>query len=266
MRLTFIGERLNSSRTAVARALADKNTEFVRREAQLQLNAGAQYIDINAGALAEREAELLLWMAGVVRGGTKARLSLDTTNPDAALACLRLCPDGILLNGLTGDKSRFEAFLPLAKSYGCEVIALCANELGLPNDPESVVDIAGEIVERWRSAGGEPDRIYLDPAVRPISMDTGAGIRTIKAIASIRQRFPGVHIVIGLSNVSFGLPARGIINQTFAVLALSQGVDSFILDPCDRELMATLLSAQTVLNHDEHCRGFISAYREGRLS
>ena len=265
MKLTIIGERLNSSRGEVAEALEKRDYEFIKQETRRQLETGAQYLDINAGAFVEREAELLLWLTEVIREVTQAPLSLDTTNPEVAEVCLRRFPDRIMLNSVTGEKSRLDAFIPLVRSYHCGVIVLCVNEGGLPQNSEQIVTIAGDIVERLLSAGIACENIYLDPALRPLSVDTEAGVRVLHAVTSIKQRFPEVHVSIGLSNVSFGLPARSLVNRAFAILALSHGTDTFILDPCDGGLMAALISAQAVLNQDEYCRRFLVAYREGKL-
>lgn len=261
----IIGERLNSSRGEVARALEERDEEFIRREARRQVDAGAIYLDINAGAFPEREAELLLWLGRTVNSAAETLLSLDTANPRAAELCLKSLPRVALLNALTGEGSRLDAFIPLAREHGCKVVAVCLDEDGLPGEVERVVAIAGRIVERSMGAGLSPEDIYLDPGLRPISVDPGAGVRVLRAAAEIRRLFPGVHIAVGLSNISYGLPRRSLLNRTFAVMALSAGVDTFILDPCDARLMAALICARTVLRRDRGCRDFLAAYRSGRL-
>ncbi|MDP2952622.1 MAG: dihydropteroate synthase, partial [Chloroflexota bacterium] len=134
--ITVIGERLNSSRKEVARALEQRDHSFIQREAQRQQENGAHYLDVNAGAFPEQEVELLSWLCEKVREVSPAPLCLDTTSPKAAEASLSRFPEKALLNGLTGEKPRLEAFVPLARSYGCGVIALCLDERGLPPDAE----------------------------------------------------------------------------------------------------------------------------------
>jgi len=265
VRPIIIGERLNSSRAAVARALEARDEGLIREEARRQAESGAAYLDINAGAFPEQEPELLLWLAKTAGGAAEVPLCLDTASPRAAEACLKASPGIALLNALTGEETRLNSFIPLAREYGCGVIALCLDEAGLPAAAEGTVAIAGRVVERLAGAGFAPHDIYLDPGLRPVSIDPGAGVRALKAAAEIRRLFPEVHIAVGLSNISYGLPRRSLLNRTFAVMALAAGVDTFILDPCDPGLMTALTCARAALGRDRHCRDFLAAFRAGKL-
>jgi 5-methyltetrahydrofolate--homocysteine methyltransferase len=131
---------------------------------------------------------------------------------------------------------------------------------------EEKVSVAKELIETLTKEGVALDDIYIDPLIYPIATDTKSAVAALGAIREIMQLFPGVHTIAGLTNVSFGLPVRKLINRTFLVAAMAHGLDSAIIDPTDRELMASLVAAEVVLDRDKFCAGYITAYREGKLA
>jgi 5-methyltetrahydrofolate--homocysteine methyltransferase len=139
-------------------------------------------------------------------------------------------------------------------------------QTSMPTTVEERVQVGSELVERLTREGIPLERIYVDPLIQPVSVDTGMGFAALGAINGIMGAFPGVNTICGLSNISFGLPERRLINRNFLALCMAYGLSAAILDPMDRQLMATLLSTEMLLGRDEYCESYIDAYQSGRIS
>ena len=155
--------------------------------------------------------------------------------------------------------------LPLAREHGAKLIALVQGEDVPASTTAQKVDLASRLIERLTRAGVALDDIYVDPLVFPVATDSGSALATVAAIREIMARFPGVHTICGLSNVSYGLPARKLINRIFLVGAIAAGMDAAIIDPTDAELMSALFGAAAVFGRDDYCMNFIEAFRDGKL-
>jgi len=264
--MLIIGERINSSRKRIAPAVESKDTEFILEEAQKQIEAGAGYVDVNAGTFGpEREPELLCWLVKTIQDRFDCVLSLDSPNPAAIEPALKLHKGKALINSISLEKKRYESLMPLVRDFGTDVIAMCADDEGMPSGLEPKLKLAGSLVEKLTGEGIQLDNIYIDPLVHPISTDHTYGKVVLQTIEKIMTEFPGVHTVVGLSNVSYGLPFRFQLNQIYLVLAMGRGLDAAILDPTDKRLMANLTTAQALLDQDEYCMNYIQAHGEGKL-
>lgn len=264
--MLIVAERINSSRKAINGAIKAQDADFIRAEAKAQAEAGADYIDVNAGSFVGQEAEYLCWLVAVVQGATELPLCLDSPDPAAIAAALEVVKGPVMLNSITLEKQRLAGMLPMVKKYRTKIVALCQSEKGMANTVSEKVGIAQQMVVVLTKEGVALDDIYIDPLIYPIATDTQSAVAALGAISEIRQLFPGVHTICGLTNVSFGLPVRKLINRAFLVAAMAHGLDSAIIDPTDRELMASLVAAETILDRDKFCVGYITAYREGKLS
>lgn len=263
--MLIIGERINSSRERIAQAIKDRDTSLIQNEALAQVRCGADYIDVNAGMLLGEEGECLRWLVQVIQQVMDKPLCLDTANPDAAALVLQIHRGKAILNSITAERIRYGAMLPLIKKHGCKVIGLCMDASGIPSNAEGRVKIAGKIVEGLTSEGIPLDDIFIDPLVYPLSSDFESAIVVLDTIEQIRRSYTGVHIVCGLSNISFGLPLRKQLNEVFVVLAMQRGLDAAIVDPCDKQLMANIITTTVLMGKDEFCRNYIEAYRQGKL-
>jgi 5-methyltetrahydrofolate--homocysteine methyltransferase len=192
-------------------------------------------------------------------------LCLDSSDPAALRAALPLCKQRALINSIPDEPARFEAVLPLLKEYRAKVIALCMAESGPPAGVEDRVATACRLVDRLTLEGLALDDIFVDPCVLPVSTGSEHGRSVAEGISQIMTRFPGVHTSVGLSNASFGLPLRKLLNQNFVVLLMSQGLDAAIADPCDLQLMANIAAAEALLGRDEYCVNYLRTFREGKL-
>jgi cobalamin-dependent methionine synthase I len=263
--MLIIGERINASRNSIAEAISSEDAALIQGEVQMQAAAGAHYIDVNAGTFIGRELEKLKWLVHTVQQATDLPLCIDSPDPKVIEAVLPLLKTAPMINSITLEPSRLNAILPLVTRYKAKVIALCQAEDAMAETAESKLRMSGQLVEKATGAGVPMDDIYIDPLVYPLSTNAASAQATLDAIEPIVKRYPGVHTICGLTNVSYGLPNRRLINRTFLAAAIARGLDSAILDPTDKQLYASLKAALMVVGKDEFCMGYITAYREGRL-
>lgn len=264
-KLFIVGERINTSRKPIDKAVRARDVAYLQREAVEQVKAGAQMVDVNAGTFLEEEPEVLTWLVRTVQEAVDAPLCIDSPNPAAIRAALQEHRGQALINSITGEKARFDELLPIVKDHGCSVVALCLDDAGMPSTAQQAVDKGSRLVDALLEAGIPDASILVDPLVRPVSTDPAAGVAVLQTIRAIEEKYPGVGTICGLSNVSFGLPLRRLLNQTFLIACLAAGLDAAIMDPLDDRLMALLRAAEALLGRDEYCTGYIRAYREGKL-
>lgn len=261
--MLIIGERINTSRKGIAEPMAARDAAFFQDLAKQQVEAGADMVDVNCGTLIEGEPEGLAWLVETVQAAIDKPLCLDSPNPKALAAALAKCQKRAMINSITGEKDRFEGVLPLILEYKTQIVALCIDDSGIPADENKRLDVAMALVDRLTSAGVPAEDIYLDPLVQPISVNQQNGLAVTKTIRGIREKIPGVHVVCGLSNVSYGLPLRKLVNQSFLVLNLEAGLDAVILDPMDKRMMSLMYATRALLGQDAYCKNYLQAARKG---
>jgi 5-methyltetrahydrofolate corrinoid/iron sulfur protein methyltransferase len=263
--MKIIGEKINGTRKRVAAAIFDRDAAFIQSLAKKQVEAGAHWLDINAGTLPDREADDLVWLIRLVQEVTEAPLCLDSPNPEALRLALRVVKQTPMINSISGEPSRLEGVLPVALEYGCPVIALCMDEKGIPPTAEARLEAIHKVFSATRAVGVPDEKLYVDPLAMTIATNTEAGNIMFETMRAVHAEFPQAHISCGLSNVSFGLPVRALINRTFLVLALEAGMDTAIIDPNDRQLVAAIYAAELLLGRDRHCINYTRAFRAGKL-
>ena len=263
--MLIIGEKINSSIPSVGPAIANKDKAFIQKLAVDQAEAGADFIDVNAGAFVQEEAELLPWLVEIVQEAVDRPLCIDSPNPAALANALAVSRKKAIVNSISLEKDRYESIIPLIQKSGSSIIALCMDGRGIPATAEQRFEIARTLVERLTGDGIAAEDIYIDAMAQPIGTDSNSGRVTLNTVAAVRQGLPGVHITCGLSNVSFGLPKRRLLNQSFAVSLAVSGMDAFFIDPLDERLMSLLRSTEAILGEDKYCRKFIKASRVGKL-
>lgn len=264
--LIIIGEKINSSIQRVHQAIAEKDRDFIVELAKQQQEGGADYIDVNAGMFQQTEGETLCWLLEGVRQGSSLPLCIDSPSCAAMEQVLSIYQGRKpILNSITLEERRFAPMLGLVRRYQTAVVALCMDDRPMREEAGEILDIALRLVEGLTSQGVALEDIYLDPMVRPLSTDSDCGKVVLDTIAGIRKNIPEVHIVCGLSNISYGLPKRRYINRAFLVAAMANGLDAAIADPLDVEMMSLCRAASAVLGEDEYCMDYLDAYREGLL-
>lgn len=263
--MLIVGERINSSREQITQAVSSGDGVFIQNEAGIQVKAGAHYIDVNAGSLGRDEAKYLQWMIELIQDVTDVPLCIDSPAPRVIESVLPLVKTAPMINSITLEPSRLEPILELVVAYKAKVIGLCQSRESIAKTTGAKVQMATELVEKVTSKGVPLDDLYIDPLVFPVSTDTESALATVNSIDQITKEFPGVHTICGLTNVSYGLPNRKLVNRTFLVGCMAHGLDSVIIDPTDKPLYACLKAALMIMGKDEFCMEYVSAFREGRL-
>jgi 5-methyltetrahydrofolate--homocysteine methyltransferase len=264
--MLIIAERINATRKRIGAAFAARDAAMIQQEAVRQAEAGANFIDVNAALSPEAECPCMAWAVEAVRTATDKPLSIDTANPEAARAGLKLLPRGsALLNSISGEQSRLEAMLPLAAEFETRLVALAMDDLGMPNTNADRWRAIEKILAATDKAGIPRQRLYIDPLIQPVATNPEQVSQVLSMFGEIRARGGGAGSVIGLSNISFGLPVRRHLNRTFLAMAASAGLSAAILDPLEPDIMTTVYAAGCLTGNDEYCMRYITAHRKGKL-
>ena len=264
--MIIVGEKINTSRKKISEAVEKRDADFIRQVARDQAEAGADYIDVNAGTFVEKETEFLCWLVETVQSAVDVPLSLDSPSPKALAEAIKLHRGEPMVNSISMEAERLGPILEIITSTPCHVVALCMGQTSMPTTVEERFEVGSALIQTLTGAGFPLERIHVDPLIQPVSVDMNMGLAACGTIKRLMEEFPGVNTICGLSNISFGLPRRHLINRNFLALAMSYGLSGAILDPNDKELMSTLFSIDMLLGRDEYCGRFINAYRGGRLS
>ncbi|MFH0795495.1 MAG: dihydropteroate synthase [Candidatus Omnitrophota bacterium] len=263
--MLIIGERINATRKRIAEALRARDKSLIQKEAQVQVSAGASYLDLNAGLGAGDETEDLRWLVEAVQEAGYIDLCLDSANSRALESSLPLVKGKVMVNSINGEKAKMEAMFPLMKGYTGKIIGLTMDDRGIPSDVARRLEIAEKIITGLTVCGVRIEDIYLDPLVQPVGTDPDNGLTFLEAVTAIKKRFPGVKTTCGLSNVSFGLPERRILNRYFLTLAIGAGLDSALIDPTDQNMLTAVFATEGLLGLDQFCLGYLTAFREGKI-
>jgi 5-methyltetrahydrofolate--homocysteine methyltransferase len=265
--MLIVGEKINTSIKDVKEAVLKRNESSLENLARSQKLGGADYLEVNSGlrVYPEEEAADIGWLVPLVQKVTGLPLCIDTAHGLVLERALKLHQGKAIINSISGDLERWVEILPLASQYGCDLIALPSDRKGIPSTVAERIKIVERITEGVVKGGIAAGRLYFDPLVLPISSNTQNGLLFIDTLKEIKRLFPEVKTISGLSNISFGLPKRSWINQSFVVLSLEAGLDAAILNPLDKNLMALIRSTEALLNRDPFCGKYIEAFRSGKL-
>lgn len=259
--MIVIGEKLNSSIPSTLKGLQAKDADFVRTLAKKQ--AGADYLDVNTG-MCDNESETLIWAAGLaLEAAPECALMADSTDPGALKALFESMElKDAVINSVTLEDGRLSGVLPLVKEYGTGIVGMPIDGDGIPKTAERRVENARKLIAILRENGSADSDIYIDIVVEAAATGWDAPRAALDAAQALREEFPGVHLLVGLSNVSFGLPRRGIINQTFLACAMAKGVDAAIMDISNPAMKMHLAAANMILGSDEYCMDYLNTHRE----
>ncbi len=261
-----IGERLNMTRKKIKEEVWKRNEKFIISEVNKQGKAGATHIDVNAGGNPKKEIEDMVWLTKVVSKATRLPLVFDSVNEKAIEEGLKICNrEGTIINSITAENGRIEKILPLVKKFITSIVVLTMDDKGMPSDYERRMGITRKMIKLLEGEKVPQDRIYIDPLVKPVSTDLHQARFVLQTIRATKQEFPSVHICVGLSNISFGLPKRNNLNRAFLAMLIEAGCDAAIMDPTESGMMNTLFSSRAIAGFDEYGIEYISAYRSGKL-
>jgi len=263
--MLVIGENINASNKAVAGAIAGRDREFIGSLAKAQAVAGANFIDVNAGMI-QQETEAMEWLVEVVQAATDKPLAIDSDVTAFIEAALRKYQgEKLIINSVSAEPQRLKSIGSLAAEHQAWVVALAMGEKGIPDSVEERLSACEIIMDYLLGLGMKPEQILFDPLVLPIGVDSKQGLVTLKTIEQIKARYPDAKTVMGLSNISYGLPKRKLINRAFLLMAAYAGLDAAILDPLDAKAMSLVKVADMLTGKDSSCRGYIGAYRKGTI-
>lgn len=263
--MIIVGELINASWKVVATAIESKDKPTIHKLAKDQEAAGANYIDINAGIFGKQEGEYLKWLVESVQEVVGIPCCIDSPAPDVVEIALSVRQGTAMVNSISLEKDRREKLLPIIAGSDLKVVALCMSNTGMPKTAKESLKIADELISLLVKNNIKLENIYVDPLVQPVATDQICGREFLEAIDEIMTRFEGIHTICGLSNISFGLPARKLLNKTFVTMAIARGLDATIINPLDQSMMANIIAAEALAGRDEFSESYLKAYRENRI-
>ncbi len=270
--MILIAERINGMFSDVKQAIAEKNKKVIQDLAQKQTDAGAAYLDVNVGTAAADQQAAMQWLVETIQETCSTPLCLDSQKPDVIVAGLKVAntEQGIILNSSPlnrkNDEQILDKYIDMAKNAGpkASIIALTMDKNGVPQDTDTRVAIAAEIISKAAELGFDTQRLFIDPVILPIKVPNAqtqpanvfAAMVQIKILAE-----PAPHITCGLSNISQGAKERSLINRIFLAMAASHGMDSAIADVLDEKLIDVLATAELLMNKQIYSDSFLKVYK-----
>ena len=267
--MLVIGEKINASNRSVAEAILRRDREFVASLARAETDAGVDFININSGIKSgspEYEAETMKWLVEVVQEATDKPLSIDSEVASLIEAGLnKYHGNRIIINSVTAEPERLASIGSLAAEHHAWLVALAMGTKGIPTTVEERLEACEQIMAHVTGLGLKAEQIFFDPLILPIAVDSTQGIVTLKTIEQIKSRYPGTRTIFGLSNISYGLPCRKLVNRAFLLMAAYAGLDAVILNPLDTKIMSLIKAADMLTGKDASCRGYTRAHQKGIL-
>ena len=265
-RVRVIGERINpTGKKLMKEALRRGDVDYMLGQALAQTEAGADILDVNVGLPEIDEADMMVRTVKALQGVTDAPLQLDSTDPKVLERALRVYCGKAIVNSVNGESASLETILPLVKKYGAAVVGLTLDENGIPKTAQARVDIARRILERAQELGIRKEDVYIDCLTLTVSAEQAAASQTLEALRRVKTEL-GLKTVLGVSNISFGLPARPLVNQNFLTMAMAAGLDLPIINPNVDAMMAAVRCFHLLTNVDTDAREFIAAYANASVS
>lgn len=257
--MNIIAERINMSRSEICQKVIARDKDFIINEVVSQEKAGANYIDLNAGAHPERETDDMAWLVETAQAVSQLPFCYDSANATTLKTALSICnrPDTIV-NSTTLEEKHLVQVLPLVKEYKTKVIVLLMDEEGLPKTKQRRLAMADKAIKIFSDHQIAPECLLLDILTRPVSTNQDQVLPVCETVKAISEKYPQVGTVVGLSNISFGLPKRQFVNRAFLTMLLANGLTSAIIDPCDKEMMITIWTMAALMGQDDYCINFIN--------
>ncbi len=261
--MIVIGELINGMYKAVGKAIQERDAVLIQHLAQDEVNSGAQVLDVNTGPYSKNPKDDMKWLVETIQKVVDVSLSIDSTKADVMEEGLRLAKKRPMINSTSADDEKMERLFTLAKKHNAQVIALTMDRSGVPNDRAKRTELAAKIVTKAMEYELNPQDLFIDPIVLPVNVAQTQGLEVLETIREFRLLSdPPPRTVVGLSNVSQGTKVRSLINRTFLVMAIANGLDAAILDPLDKELMDAMITAELIMNKHIYCDSFLDACRK----
>jgi 5-methyltetrahydrofolate--homocysteine methyltransferase len=258
----IIGEKINGSIPSVGKAIAAKDEDFIKNLAIAQSEAGVDYIDVCA-SVEEGELETMEWLINLVQEVTDTPIAVDSPSARVCAEALKFCKRPGLVNSVSMEGDKIDVVFPVIADTEWECAALLCDDTGIPKSAEKRLEVFAEIMKRAKEYNIDPSRLHIDPLVEMLCTSEDGINMIVEVIREIKRQYPTIHVTGAISNISFNLPERRLVNQAFAVLAIDAGMDSLILDPLNKDLMGMIYATEALLGRDEYCMEYIGAYRRG---
>lgn len=256
----IIGERINpTGKKKFRQALKDRDMDYILMEGITQQDKGADILDVNVGLPDIDEAEMMKAVVTELQSVTNLPLQIDTVDPRAMEEALRIYNGKAMVNSVSGKQESMDCVFPLIKKYGGVVIGLALDEAGIPDTAEGRVEVARRIIEEAKKYGIRKKDIVIDVLAMTISSEAEGAKITLEALKRVREEL-GVHTVLGVSNISFGLPSRPVINAAFYTMAMQNGLSAGIINPSSEDMMKAYYAYHALMNLDKNCENYISHY------
>ena len=259
----IIGERINpTGKKKVKEALQNHDMGFILEEAESQINSGATILDVNVGLPGINEADTMLDSIKTIQQAFTTPLQIDSSEPEVIEKALRYYNGKALINSVNGKQSVMDKIFPLVKHYGGTIVALCLDEDGIAPTAEGRIKVAKKIINEAQKYGIKPSDIVIDALTLTVSSQQKEALETCKTISLLKEEYEsqGLKFILGVSNISFGLPRRDIINSRFFAMALYAGLDACIINPLSEPMMETYYGYRALANYDENCLTYIEKY------
>ncbi len=255
-----IGERINGMFKDIRIAIQEKDAKVIHSYAKKQTKAGAKFLDINVGTAAEDQCAVMKWLVEETQKAVKTALCIDSQKLEVVQAGLEVAKNEVLINSSKADPEALDIYMPLAKKYNASLVCLTITKDGVPQDVDTRVAIAAQILEKALEHDFDIDKIYIDPILLPINCDQKQATMMSEVYSQIRvMSDPPPHITVGLSNFSQGTSEKSLLNRTILTMSMAAGLDAPVMDVLDKELMNTALATEVVMNNMIYSDSFIKA-------
>jgi len=263
--MIFIGERINGGFKDIQRAIKEKDKSIIQRWAKIQLEAGANYLDVNMGA-ASNKIDDFLWMLETVQEAVETPISIDSNKPAFTEKAIKACKRSPIINSTTADKEKLDQIIPLAVEHNASLIGLCMDKKGAPQNINRRVELGATIFTAAIEKGLPPEKLFLDPVTMPLKFLQEQAGNLIEAVRQFKLLSdPPPHIVVGLSNISSQAKEMRLINRIFLVMCIEAGLDAAICDVTDTELVNSAITAEIIQNKHIYSDSFLQAYLTAKV-
>lgn len=258
----IIGERINpTGKKLMKEALLSGNMGYILKQAVSQVDAGAHILDVNVGAPGVDEKEVLPRVVKCIQSVTDLPLQIDSSDPEAIEAALRVYNGKPIVNSVNGNKEVLDRLLPVVRKYGAAVVGLALDEKGIPEEPEERLKVAERILSKALEYNIPKEDVYIDCLTLTVSAQQDGACKTLEALKMVKEKL-GLKTVLGVSNISFGLPNRELLNHSFLLMAMESGLDLPIINPNVASMTDAVRAFRVLKNRDKQSESYIEAYKD----
>ena len=262
--MIIIAEKINGSIPSMSKAIAEHNEEWILDVARKQdeVLSDQDFIDC-CSSVDENEVETMEWMINLIQSVSDKKIAVDSPNPQVCLDCMKFCKRPGMINSVSGEGNKVDLVFPVIADTKWDVMALLCDDTGIPKTAEDRIRVLNNIMAKAKQYGIAESRIHIDPLIEMLCTSEDGITMVLEVMDYIKEHYPMAHISGAVSNISFNLPYRKIINQAFTVVCIQHGMDSGIFDPLNRDLRGSIYAAEALTGDDYYCMEYVGAFREG---